>query len=256
MCAHNSHFTHGQIAVAHGEATISLWPISSGKFPWIRQKEQKNYPWQLPWYVLLGNKNPEVAQPITRNWNVPNSRNHVLFTCWVRLGDKSYAKTDLKVRKFSTILSTVVDVFQVFALNKFKTLWNTHKFSLNKCSRILFLWGRCNHFSKPVLLTCEREFRSEFALLFSANEVDVFLFSLKIKGWIALAKFNWCGGFTEKGKNGRNSLRFISAFDVYNNVSVETGFKLFLSLGQFNDVWPQTWKCEPSPNRTPLSPFA
>ena len=199
MCAHNSHFTHGQIAVAHGEATISLWPISSGKFPWIRQKEQKNYPWQLPWYVLLGNKNPEVAQPITRNWNVPNSRNHVLFTCWVRLGDKSYAKTDLKVRKFSTILSTVVDVFQVFALNKFKTLWNTHKFSLNKCSRILFLWGRCNHFSKPVLLTCEREFRSEFALLFSANEVDVFLFSLKIKGWIALAKFNWCGGFTEKG---------------------------------------------------------
>ena len=121
MCAHNSQFTHGQIAVAHGEATISLWPISSGKFPWIRQKEQKNYPWQFPRYVLLGNKNPEAAQPITRKWNVLSSRNHVLFTSWVRLGDKSYAKTDLKVRKFSMILSTVVDVFQVFTLNKFKS---------------------------------------------------------------------------------------------------------------------------------------
>ena len=201
----------------------------------------------------MGKKNPEAAQPITRKWNVLSSRNHVLFTCWVRLGDKSYAKTDLKVRKFSMILSTVVEVFQVFTLNKFK--------STLKHSQVFFKisvqeFFSCNHFSKPVLLTCEREFRLEFALLLSANEVDIFLFSLKIKGWIALAKFNWCGSFTEKGKNGRNRLRFISASNVYNNVSVETVFKLFLSLGQFTDVWPQTWKCEPSPNRTPLSPFA
>lgn len=35
--------------------------------------------------------------------------------------------------------------------------------------------------------------------------------------------------FYEKGKNGGNRLRFISAFDVYNDVSLETGVQVFSS---------------------------
>ena len=31
---------------------------------------------------------------ITRKWNVPGGRNHVLFTCYVRLDAKSYAKVE------------------------------------------------------------------------------------------------------------------------------------------------------------------
>ena len=30
--------------------------VASGKFPWIRKKEQKNYPWHFPRYVLLNPK--------------------------------------------------------------------------------------------------------------------------------------------------------------------------------------------------------
>ena len=49
-CGHITDFTHWQIAVAHGEGTVfvTYFPkFALGKFPWIRQKEQKNFPWQL-----------------------------------------------------------------------------------------------------------------------------------------------------------------------------------------------------------------
>ena len=35
--------------------------------------------------------------------------------------------------------------------------------------------------------------------------------------------------FYETGKNGRNRLRFMSAFNVYNDVSLETGVQVFSS---------------------------
>ena len=34
----------------------------------------------------------------------------------------------------------------------------------------------------------------------------------------------------------------MSALNVYDDVSRQTGFKFFLPLGQFIAVWPQTWK--------------
>lgn len=99
----------------------------------------------------------------------------MLFTCCVRLSGKSYAKIELKVQQFSRILSTAVKAFQVFTLNKFNS---THKFSLNPCQEFFSyeVVATNYHFSKPVLLTSEREFRLKFAFLSSANEVHVFPF--------------------------------------------------------------------------------
>ena len=39
--------------------------------------------------------------------------------------------------------------------------------------------------------------------------------------------------FYNKGKNGRNRLRLMSVFNVYNHVYRETWFKFFLPLRQF-----------------------
>ena len=51
------------MAVAHAKA--AFWATDfpkvkfsvAGKFPWIHQPEQKNYPWQFPKKALLVNKN-------------------------------------------------------------------------------------------------------------------------------------------------------------------------------------------------------
>ena len=105
---------------------------------------------------------------------VPSSRNHVLFyllTYCVRLGAKSCAKTKLKVRKFSRILSPSVNVFLAFTLNKFKSTLKRSQFFFKS----VFLWSRWNHLSKPVILTSERE---QAKICFSEDEVNVFLFSL------------------------------------------------------------------------------
>ena len=58
----------------------------------------------------------------------------------------------------------------------------------------------------------EREFAF---LLFKCDEGNVFV-SLKIKGGIALAKLNWCGGFIKrvKLKMVETFLRFMSALNL------------------------------------------
>ena len=86
-------------------------------------------------------------------------------------------KTELKGQTFSRILSAAVNVFHVFKLNNFRSNFK----SVFKNSVLIKTLQR-NHFSKPVLLTCEQELRIEFPFLLSINEVEVSLFSLKIKG--------------------------------------------------------------------------
>ena len=58
--------------------------------------------------------------------------------------------------------------------------------------------------------------------------------------------------FYKKGKNGRNRLRLMSVFNVYNHVYCETWFKFFLPLRQFI-AWSRrkkdsNSKCSPSSN--------
>ena len=47
--------------------------------------------------------------------------------------------------------------------------------------------------------------------------------------------------FYSKGTHGRNRLRFMSAFNVYNDVSLQTGFKFFFRLGNLSLWNPQTF---------------
>ena len=150
----------------------------------------------------------------------------MLFTWWVRFGA-------IKLN-FCAILNTVmnINVFHVFKSNS-KAVWNTRKFYLNQCSRILFF---------EVVSNNEREFRLEFALLLSANEVDVFLLSLKIKDWIALAKLNWCGGFSKSVKMVQTVYDLCQPSMFTTTFPVKPHSSFFLPLGQFITVWPQTRK--------------
>ena len=84
-----------------------------------------------------------------------------------------------------------------------------------------------NHCWKPLYFW-------QFSFLLCANEVDVFVFSHNIKAksllWSSINEEVLCNN---KGKNGRNLLRLMSVFNVYNHVYCETWFKFFLPLRQF-----------------------
>ena len=102
-CGHTSNFTDGQMVLAHGEAIFFVCDgfhqgeIASGKFPWIRENEQKNYPWQI-------------IKTQSGSTNHENSA------------------------RFSALL------WMFFGFLR-EIYWNTRKFSLNQCLRILFLWS-------------------------------------------------------------------------------------------------------------------
>ena len=64
-CDDTNRFTNGHFCCPWGKQLFMCgrFPqgeIASGKFPWIRQKEQKNYPWQFPSEEILWvDKNPK-----------------------------------------------------------------------------------------------------------------------------------------------------------------------------------------------------
>lgn len=79
-------------------------------------------------------KKTKAAQPITKKWNVPNNRKHVLFTRWI-LGAKSYSKFENSARFWSLALFLQI---------------------------------------KPVLLTVERQFAIVYNDVFPRNQFQVF----------------------------------------------------------------------------------
>ena len=95
---------------------FSLGEVTSGKFPWIYQSEQKNYPWLFPRYLKRLNQSQEL------DWKVPKKKNHVLFTCWVRHGAKSNANNWAQCSKpyKAGFWALLWMFFLYFTLNKFK----------------------------------------------------------------------------------------------------------------------------------------
>ena len=99
-CGHTSDFTHGQLAVAHGQATFlcvtdfSKVKLTRGSFQgYIKKNKRITHDSSRGKFygsikIQSGSTNYE------RKWNVPSRRNHGLFTCCVRLGAKSYSKVD------------------------------------------------------------------------------------------------------------------------------------------------------------------
>ena len=145
-----------------------------GELPWISRERTNELPMTIPEArTQSGSTNHEKL----RKWNVPNSRNLVLFTHYVRLGAKSYAKLD---SNFQNAAGFWALLWMFLRLIYPKVSWNTNWFSLHQCSRFLFLWSRWNHFYKPVLLTVQKK----FAFHFCASEVDFFVLIFKIKGWM------------------------------------------------------------------------
>ena len=122
---------------------------ASGKFPWIHQSKQKNYPWLFLRYLKRLNQSQEL------DWNAPKRRNHVLFTCWVR-HVANPTRNWTQCSKPNRILSAAVNVFLYFTLNKFKSTLK-HWSVFFTCLQELFL-TRSFQTCKPELLTSEREF--------------------------------------------------------------------------------------------------
>ena len=97
------------------------------------------------------------------------------------------------------------------------------------------------HFSKLILLTSEREFRLELAFLISANEVHVFLFSLKtIRAELLLPNLIDVAVLL-KGKSCP-TVNDLCQPSVFTTMFPAKLFKVFFSLGQFIAVWPQAWQ--------------
>ena len=146
----------------------------------------------------LGQYKPKAAQPITRKWNVPSSRNLRLFTCGVRLGAKSYAKMNSNFQNSAGFLSTAVNFFQGFTLIKFKsTLKHTQIFFKSAFKNYFFIANELNG-----LL---------FSLLSSLTDVAVLL-----KG------YTWSKPFT-----------IYVSLQCLERRFRQTGFKFFLPLSQF-----------------------
>ena len=104
------------------------YEIASGKFPWIRQKEQKNYPWQFPRKGFGVNKNPKgLSQSRKSEMYI-----RVEFTSCLRALNCSrqiVLETELiKVRRVNRISCAVVYVFTFNrALSSFRSI-SGHKF--------------------------------------------------------------------------------------------------------------------------------
>ena len=69
-----------------------------------------------------------------------------------------------------------------------------------------------------------------------------FLFSLKIKAWVALAKLNWYGGFTRRVKMVQTPYDLCQSLMFTTTSSAKPGSSFFRPFGYFRVVWPQIWK--------------
>ena len=108
------------MAVAHGKAAFWVTDFPkvkfsvAGKFPWIHQPEQKNYPWQFPKKALLVNKNLMRLNQSREIETYQKKKARVVYVL-----SPSWRQTGL--RNLSRILSASVNVFLYFTIShKFK----------------------------------------------------------------------------------------------------------------------------------------
>lgn len=106
------------------------------------------------------------------------------------------------------LLKNTLKQFARFFYSSFQTVILSLRSGGNHCWKPLYFW--------------------QFSLMKSASLVLVTTLSLNRS---CEAQLMW--RFYNKGKNGRNSLRLMSVFNVYNHVYRETWFKFFLPLRQF-----------------------
>ena len=81
------------MAAALGKATFCVWPIFS-RWGETDSGIAMDKSWENKWITHDNSQSGSTNHEKLRKWNVPNSKNLVLFTRSVRLGAKSYAKLD------------------------------------------------------------------------------------------------------------------------------------------------------------------